>query len=506
MGSGYTKLESAALAALSAVGHSQHARRLQPYIEWREASLARLLGAAPLSCPGRERFRQGRVVLAISSLSSGGAERQVVNVARGLRRRGIDDTHILVEHLTDSPGNDFYLDAAKEAAASVSEAMTAPVEAAELAKLYSSLFLVTYRKLGRHVLGVAEFLRDRKPEIVHASLDWTNAAVGMAAALAGVPRIFLSGRNLAPWHFEFFSWFLYPSYRALLALPNVRLINNSEAGARDYEKWLQLSPGQVRVLRNGFDRSAFPPVSAQTRQAARRALSLPSEAHVIAGAFRFSTEKRPQLWIESAARVLRYDESAYFVLCGDGPLRANMEALAAHYGLSDRIRFPGIVADLHSIYAAADVVLLTSLKEGTPNVLLEAQAVGSPVVTTRAFGAAEAVEDGVTGLVVTTDTAEAIARAVLDVLSDADFRARTAVQGPLFIERKFGLERMIDDTLRLYAEAGASWAERYRSPKRCDQATSEQEGACKADIASSRPASHWDPSAPPFVRTRSQEP
>jgi glycosyltransferase involved in cell wall biosynthesis len=433
-------------------------------------------------------------------LASGGSERQLVNMARGLRQRGIDDVHILIEHLSDSPAHAFHLPAAREVAASVSEPRVASGDAEEVVRRFPALFAVVGRHLGQRILAIAEHLREIRPEIVHASLDWTNATVGIAAAMIGVPRIVLSGRSVAPWHFEFFSWFLYPAYRALLTLPNVRLLNNSDSGARDYARWLRIPRERISVLRNSFDRSAFPPMTTEARAAARGSFHLPPEAPVVAGAFRFSEEKRPALWLEAAARLYRNDPRAHFLLCGEGPLRAEMEAYARALGLGGNTRFLGVIDKVSPVYAAADVVLLTSRVEGSPNVLLEAQAMGIPVVTTHAFGAAEVVEDGMTGRVVINDTPEALAKALSNILGDPGFRARAAAEGPLFIERKFGLERMIDDTLELYSQAGATWAERYLSINRSAQATPERRESPTADIASSRPAPHAPPSAREWAR------
>jgi glycosyltransferase involved in cell wall biosynthesis len=102
--------------------------------------------------------------------------------------------------------------------------------------------------------------------------------------------------------------------------------------------------------------------------------------------------------------------------------------------------------------------MLTSLLEGTPNVLIEAQAMGLPVVASAARGSAETVEDGVTGRILTRETAADFAAAVLAFLENRKLRERVRSAGPLWVERRFGMERMVDDTLRLYAEAGASWA------------------------------------------------
>ena len=102
------------------------------------------------------------------------------------------------------------------------------------------------------------------------------------------------------------------------------------------------------------------------------------------------------------------------------------------------------------IYGALDVLLLTSRFEGTPNVLIEAQAAGVPVVAPDVGGMSEALLNGVTGILVGNRRASSLASAVLEILDDPGWRKRAATQGPGFVSKKFGHQRMIDDTIAAY--------------------------------------------------------
>jgi glycosyltransferase involved in cell wall biosynthesis len=212
------------------------------------------------------------------------------------------------------------------------------------------------------------------------------------------------------------------------------------------------------VLRNGLHVGDFPLVDDDHRRQARMALGLSLSAKVVAGAFRLSPEKQPLLWIDTAELILRQCADAVFLLCGIGPLEEQVRRRAAARGLEGRIRFLGARSDICTVLAASDLVLQTSLQEGTPNVLLEAQACGIPVVTTPAFGAAEAIEDGVSGRVV-AGSAPVLAEVAVSMLRDDSARARARTVGPRFIEARFGFDRMIRDTLAAYARAGVDWAD-----------------------------------------------
>ncbi len=440
------------------LGENLHIRRLQPLIDGRaDAVLGTLL--APGDFPHRMTyFIERRVLVGVSGLYCGGAERQVLNTIDGLRKRGIDDVHLLVEQLDPGEANAFYLEKARAVAGSILR----PVEQRDglhpwiLAHPRFRHVLTDY--LVELVLARAATIMQVAPEIVHTSLDWTNIATGLAAVLAGVPRVVISGRNLGPRHFEFFQWFMYPCYRAMAAHPSVHFVNNSEAGRDDYAAWLGLPKAKISVVRNGLHTDEFRPVDDASRTRARKELGLAADAKVVVGAFRLSREKRPLLWIDTAARIRARFPDAIFLLCGTGNMKADVEARAQKLSFDDSLRMLGARSDIQTIFAAADIVMQTSLWEGTPNTLIEAQAMGVPVVTTTAFGAVEAVEHGVTGIVVPRARAANLAAAAIAVLADAAFAMQARDAGPRFIERRFGMRRMIDETLAVYTDAGAGWS------------------------------------------------
>jgi glycosyltransferase involved in cell wall biosynthesis len=419
-----------------------------------------------------------RIVLAIGQLGGGGAERQMVNTLEGLKQRGLDDVHMMLLDGLGINHHGIHSEKARRLAAGIHAvpACTGPED--EWIASRPELDALP-RSLASHILSAAITMSRIRPEIVQISLDWPNVIFGLAAVLSGVPRIIISGRNLAPHHFEFFQWFMFPCYRALMATPNVLITNNSEAGRDSYAMWLRRAPRSITIIRNGMQVDEFQPPRADQKERVRRELGINERVPVITGAFRLSAEKRPLLWIDAAARIKCQHPDAVFLLCGVGGLAEVIEARAKANGLDSNLRMLGERSDIAAIFAATDVVMHTSIQEGTPNTLIEAQGMGVPVVTTPAFGAAEAVEDGITGLVVHDSSAAALAGAVISILERADFRAavsnagpawvfRAAVSnaGPAWVQRRFGMQRMIDDTLAAYALLGATWAGKFLSADR----------------------------------------
>jgi glycosyltransferase involved in cell wall biosynthesis len=129
---------------------------------------------------------------------------------------------------------------------------------------------------------------------------------------------------------------------------------------------------------------------------------------------------------------------------------------ARRLGLRDRLLLPGVRGDILSAISMMDLFLLTSAGEGLPNVLLEAQWVGTPIVTTDVGGAPEAILEGRTGFLGPNDDANAIAILACRILADQDFRARVATAGPAFVRHRFNMERMLDETIALYGLSGVS--------------------------------------------------
>ena len=148
----------------------------------------------------------------------------------------------------------------------------------------------------------------------------------------------------------------------------------------------------------------------------------------------------------------------HFIVFGDGPMRADMAGLAQRLGIGDRLHLPGQEDNMSSCYEAMDVVMLTSRHEGLPNVLLEAQSLGVPVVAPDVGGIAETVLPGVTGWAVQEDDAPALADRVLHCLSDKAWAAQAQAEGPAFVQRRFGMTTMLRRTLEVYGLANQGLA------------------------------------------------
>lgn len=397
----------------------------------------------------------GRVVLVNAGLGAGGAERQIVNTLVGLHDKGVcESVALLAEHIDLAPGLDFYLAKLQSHSIEVAQVKksacltndglsTLPLQIAEIvAQLPSDLL--------EDIVNLVEEFRARRPSVVHAWQDSTSIKAGIAAVLAGVPRVVLGGRSVAPINFPYLESYMRPAYRALAEADAVTFLNNSEAGASDYCSWLGIDRERFSVIRNGVDLKQLRRPDEPSVLRYRESLGIPRGARIVGSVFRFSEEKRPILWLESAVLVAEQIPEVHFLIMGEGPLRKEMEGFVRKNGLGHRVHMPGTHPDVATPLAAMDVFVLTSKVEGTPNVVLEAQWLGVPVIVTDAGGARESFDENRTGWLAREASAEEVSSIICSCIQNKERANELAHDGPRYVEKVFGLERMINETLRAY--------------------------------------------------------
>lgn len=405
-------------------------------------------------------FAADNIVLVNNALAWGGAERQIVTLLQALEQRG-QRSDLLCLRLSDTKDNDFYLPMLKGYRGFVRNACVF-----EKAKRVLTHFPSKQRKQIEDVFRwmpldaqneivqfVAEFLVLR-PRAVHAWQDSVSITAGYAARIVGVPRIVVSSRNVNPTNFAYFRPYMYYAYRELARCANIRMVNNSEAGALDYASWLGIERQRFEIHRNGIDMSVFQRAEPERVAMLRNTLGIPVSAPVVGSLFRLYTEKDPDLWVDMARRVAADRPDVHFVIFGVGPMKNSIKSKAREYGLSGRLHLPGTIDDAKVAFGLFDIFVLTSRHEGTPNAVIEASILGVPVVATAAGGTAEVILSGETGLLAERDP-EKLASIVLSVLADPSWSSRARASGPAFIKERFGLDRMVGEALAYYGVVGA---------------------------------------------------
>ncbi|MFG0316305.1 MAG: glycosyltransferase family 4 protein, partial [Planctomycetota bacterium JB042] len=214
--------------------------------------------------------------------------------------------------------------------------------------------------------------------------------------------------------------------------------------------------GRVRRIYYGIDPSPF---EGGDRSATRGALGLADGTHVGLCVARFHPQKDHATLFRAVRRLVDEGRDVRLLLAGGDPFydhRARAEADVRALGLSDAVTFLGIRDDVPDLLAACDVFVLPSLYEGLGLVYLEAMAASRPVLATRSSAIPEVVLEGETGDLIDVGDDAALA-AAWGALADDPARGESFGRaGRDRVEAVFGLDRMIDETLAVYREAGAS--------------------------------------------------
>jgi glycosyltransferase involved in cell wall biosynthesis len=168
-----------------------------------------------------------------------------------------------------------------------------------------------------------------------------------------------------------------------------------------------------------------------------RELNVPPERLVIGAVGRLSPEKAFNNLIRATHRLLQQGLDVELWIAGDGDSRDDLQKLIAHLGLAERVRLLGFVADTIELYHALDLFVLSSLREGLPNVVLEAMAMSVPVVSTRVAGVPNLITEGVTGLLCPVGEVEPLTQAMLAAAADPDLRRRLALAARELIEQRY---------------------------------------------------------------------
>jgi len=221
----------------------------------------------------------------------------------------------------------------------------------------------------------------------------------------------------------------------------------------------------IAVIPNGVDLERYQPRDEAARRAARARLGVGGDARVVMSVGAISPRKGSDLLLEAYGRLPPRHADLELVLVGprhdlaprsDGRFEARMRALVDGSGRPERIRMLGVRDDVAELYAAADLVVLpTSREGGTPNVVLEAMACGVPVLLTPFEGQSTAIGRPGVEFERCARSTESLTRALADLLDDAERREALARRGRRWVKEHLALDRSLDRFADFYERAAA---------------------------------------------------
>lgn len=303
----------------------------------------------------------------------------------------------------------------------------------------------------RAAIAIEQRLRERRPSIVHTHMAKAGALGRLTALRCGVPI------TLHTFHGHVLSgYFRRPVNRALIEFEK-RMARHTTVlvAVSDHVRDELLSfgigdPAKWRTVPVGLELDALVNQTVDSQEGRHR-LGLPADGPAIGIVGRLAPIKGLDTFLRACEVIAESEPDVNFVVAGDGPLRESFEEKAKGC-LGDRISFLGWVSDLNALYAALDVVVLTSKNEGTPVALIEASAAARPVIGTHVGGVADVIKDGQTGFLVPPGDPHAVAERVLFLLNNRDEALVMGHEGRNFVKDRFSGERLILDMASLYEE------------------------------------------------------
>jgi glycosyltransferase involved in cell wall biosynthesis len=215
--------------------------------------------------------------------------------------------------------------------------------------------------------------------------------------------------------------------------------------------------GDARTVKidNGVDVTRFS--GSISRDDAKIALSL-GKRPVVGFVGRLTSDKGVSYLLRSARLLKDQGVELEVLIVGEGDFSRALHDEAVHLGIAEQVRFLGRREDMPRVYAAMDVLVLPSLKEAFPMVVLEAMAAGIPVIATRVGDVPYILNEGECGVLVEQENALALSDAIRNLIGDQAAMRRVALSGQRRARERFSSEAMATRYRELYAQA---WAERY---------------------------------------------
>ena len=372
--------------------------------------------------------RKYKIAYLIDGLSMGGAERLMVPILKHLSR---DHFEPYVCALQSKEGNPMTEEI---------RALSIPVECLNIKHLRDPDAIP---RLIRYLKGIGA-------DLVHTQLEAANILGNISAKLLRLPSVCtihvmpsLDVKTKTKLH-QRAEWFVL---RRLCD----HVLSVSEEARRHHIQISHSSADQVTTLYNGIDLSIFLDIGhTEERNAARAELRLPLDADVLVTVAVLRPPKGIQFMIRALPAVLAHHPKTYYLLVGDGSYRSALIEEVSNAGIKERVIFAGMRKDVPRLLAASDVFVLPSLTEALPTVLAEAMAAKLPIVATRVGGIPEMIANGQNGFLVAPEDVDGLAKACNHLLENPEKRLDMAEEGWKTVNRKFSVERQVDQLKELY--------------------------------------------------------
>lgn len=395
-----------------------------------------------------------------SSLDRGGAERQVAMTLKHIQGKGKIECYLATHRVENKRGLGTYYDELSGLQSRIYDLENIDISNQNLPGMKiveenSELLGLLDSEVQRKVKELICHFSEYSPDLVHAWQDETILTSSIAAALTGIPILIGSARSLRPdektdLHLRKRPY-LQSCFKEIFKSNFHHLSCNSVAGSESYSHWIGINQDSILVNENGVD---FDEISSRMDfrmvKEAMDEFGFSQENKIVGGLFRLEAGKRPELWIESFNVAREIDPSLRGVIVGGGRMEETVRKWIEESELDEYVKLIGEVTDVGSWLSIMDVFLFTSATEGLPNVLIEAQGFGVPVVSTKVGGVPEIVADGETGILIEQTSSVILGEAIIEMLGQKDF-SKVRKNTEKRTRERFSVKKMASRTVEMYS-------------------------------------------------------
>jgi len=297
----------------------------------------------------------------------------------------------------------------------------------------------------KSIIELGSLIKTYRPDIVHAFLMYSCFITALAVRISKYKPVFVAEEFSSP--ADILEEVRFPGFKKLFLKHAYKkadaVLTVSKAVAADIlNGGFIKDPSKIKVVYDGLDLKKY--ALLEDKEILRNRLSFLKDTFYIC--FVGSLVKRKGLeHLISAFKEIK-NEGLKLLIIGDGPYRDVLLNMAK----DPRIEFPGYRTDAALYIKASDLFVLPSLYEGLPNVIIEAMAVGTPVLATEVSGIPELIEHDINGYLVPPADEEALKKAIMELMENSALRNRYIGES-LEKVRYFSLERMVGDYEKLYS-------------------------------------------------------
>ncbi len=294
-------------------------------------------------------------------------------------------------------------------------------------------------------LRLVRFLHREHVQILHAFGFYTSIFTVPAGRIAGVPVVLASRRELlnlrSPWQ-----------QRAIRIACKFAtgVIVNSRAAGDDVTDGGYVNRKKVELLPNCINLQEFK--ASRPSEEIRRELAIPAASIVVGALGNLRPEKDLGAFLLAARGVRNIDPTVEFLVIGDGAGRDDLKRLAVALDLSECVHFLSDRSDVPDLIAVLDILVMSSYTESFPNAILEAMAMGVPVIATHVGGIPEIVDEGQTGFLVPPKDPKAITDRILDLCQNSSQRLRMGRAARKRVEDEFTVQEITGKLESIYVK------------------------------------------------------